>query len=104
MQDGSQQFPSLQIGVSGSGCGDPYITRFSPTTDSVAAGQPFSIFWDVDCANTVHFVQVGAYEQPVGGHDRKIDVTINQDTVFQLKVGRNNGGTVNASFEVDVTN
>jgi uncharacterized protein YgiM (DUF1202 family) len=98
--DGSQEFPSLTINVSGSGCGDPYITRFAPTTDSVPAGAPFSIFWDVDCAKTVHFVQVGVSEAPVGGHDKKIDVTIEKDTVFQLKIGKNNGGTVNASFTV----
>jgi hypothetical protein len=100
--DGSQELPSITINVSGSGCGDPYITRFAPTTYQVSAGQPFSIFWDVDCANTVHLVRVGVGEEPVGGHDKKIDITIDKDTVFQLKVGKNNGGTVNASFSVNV--
>jgi hypothetical protein len=104
MQDSSQQFPSLTIGVGGGGCGDPYITRFVPTTDKVSAGEPFSIFWEVDCAKTVHFIQVGSYEQPVGGHDKKIDVKINQDTVFQLRVGKNNGGSVNTSFTVKIRN
>jgi hypothetical protein len=100
--DGSQEHPSLTINVSGAGCGDPVITRFVPTTYDVSAGQKFSIFWDVDCANTVHFIQEGVSEQPVGGHDKKIDITIDRDTLFKLRVGKNNGGSVNASFSVNV--
>ncbi len=100
--DGGQELPSLTINVSGGGCGDPYITRFAPTTYDVQAGQPFSIFWDVDCAKTVHFIRVGGAEEPVGGHSQRIDVTIDKDTVFQLKVGKNSGGFVYASFEVNV--
>ena len=100
--DSSQEHPSLTINVGGAGCGDPVITRFAPTTYVVSAGQPFSIFWDVDCANTVHFIQEGGGEQAVGGHDKRIDITIDKDTLFKLKVGKNNGGTVNASFTVDV--
>jgi hypothetical protein len=100
--DSSQENPSLTINVSGAGCGDPVITRFSPTTYEVSAGQPFSIFWDVDCAKTVHFIQGGGGEQAVGGHDKRIDVTINSDTLFKLKVGKNSGGSVNASFNVNV--
>lgn len=100
--DGSQDHPSLTINVSGGGCGDPYITRFSATTDRVSAGQPFSIFWDVDCAAAVHFIREGGGEEPVGGHDKRIDVTINTDTLFKLKVRRSNGDTHNASFTVRV--
>jgi hypothetical protein len=98
--DDTQDFPSLTINVSGGGCGDPYITRFSPTTDRVSAGQPFSIFWDVDCAKAVYYIREGGGEEPVGGHDKRIDVTINKDTLFQLKVKRSNGDTHNASFTV----
>jgi len=98
--DGSQDNPSLTITVSGGGCGDPYITRFSPTTDRVSAGQPFSIFWDVDCAAAVHYIREGSGEEPVGGHDKRIDVTINKDTLFKLRVKRSNGDTHNASFTV----
>jgi uncharacterized protein YraI len=100
--DGSQESPSLTINVSGAGCGDPYISRFVPTTYDVGAGVPFSIFWDVDCAKSVRFVRVGSTEEPVAGHSSKIDVTINQSTVFQLKVEKNNGGFVYASFTVNI--
>jgi uncharacterized protein YraI len=100
--DGTQEFPSLTINVSGGGCGDPYISRFVPTTNDVGAGVPFSIFWDVDCAKSVRFIRVGGAEEPVGGHSSKIDVTINRDTTFQLKVEKNNGGFVYASFTVNV--
>jgi hypothetical protein len=98
--DDSQETQQVTINVGGSGCGDPYITRFSPTTSAVSSGQPFSIFWDVDCATTVHFIQVGTSEEPVGGHSQKIDVRIYADTTFQLRVGKTGGGFAVASFVV----
>jgi hypothetical protein len=101
-QDSSQQFPSLTINVGGSGCGDPVVQRFVPTTDSVGAGVPFSIFWDVECAKTVRFIREGSSAEPVGGHAQKIDVTINKDTLFTLRVEKSNGDTHNASFTVRV--
>ncbi len=101
-QDGSQEAHSATISVSGSGCGDPVIKKFAPTTYEVAADKPFSIFWEVDCAKTVRFIRVGGAEEPVPGYSSKIDVTINTDTVFQLKVERNDGSFVYASFKVHV--
>jgi uncharacterized protein YgiM (DUF1202 family) len=98
--DNSQETQQVTINVGGGGCGDPYITRFTPTTYSVASGTPFSIHWDVDCAATVHFIQVGTSEEPVGGHSQKIDVKIYGDTRFQLRVGKTGGGFVVASFTV----
>jgi uncharacterized protein YraI len=100
--DNSQEYPSLTISVNGSGCGDPYITQFAPTTYQVAAGTPFSIFWAVDCAKTVRLIQIGGAEEPVSGHGQKIDVTISQSTTFQLKIEKNSGGFVYTSFRVEV--
>lgn len=99
--DNSQEYPSLTINVTGGGCGDPVIQRFVPTTYEVAINQPFSIFWDVECAKSVRFVQVGGGEEPVAGHSSKIDVRIDRDTVFQLKVEKTSGGLVFASFTVN---
>jgi hypothetical protein len=101
-QDWSQVVHRVTVEVSGSGCADPVIQRFSPTTYEVSPGQPFSIFWDVDCAATVWFIQVGTSEEPVGGHDSRIDVRIYADTDFQLRVERTGGGFVFASFTVSV--
>lgn len=102
-QDGSHERHYVTVNVTGSGCGDPVIWRFSPTTYQVAPGQPFSIFWDVDCANTVHFIQGSGPEEPVTGHGSRIDVRIYADTLFKLKVEKLNGGFVYASFIVRVT-
>jgi hypothetical protein len=101
--DGSHERHYVTINVTGSGCGDPIIWRFSPTTYQVAPGQPFSIFWDVDCAKTVHFIQGSGAEEPVAGHGSKIDVRIYSDTLFKLKVGKLSGDFVYASFTVRVT-
>jgi hypothetical protein len=101
-QDGSQEFPSVTINVGGSGCGDPMIQRFVATTYQVAAGEAFSIFWDVECAKAVRFVHTGVSEEPVGGHSSKVDVRIDKDTLFQLRVDKTSGGSVNASFTVNV--
>jgi uncharacterized protein YgiM (DUF1202 family) len=99
-QDSSAQTYQATVNVSGSGCGDPYITRFVSTIYEVAAGTPFSIFWEVDCAKSVKYIKGSSPEQSVGGHDKKIDVTINNDTTFRLKVEKNDGGFVYASFVV----
>ena len=99
--DNSQEQRQLTINVSGGGCGDPVIQRFVSTTYDVAANKPFSIFWDVECAKTVRFVRVGGGEEAVGGHGSK-EVTISSNTVFQLKVEKNNGGFVYASFTVRI--
>ena len=99
-QDGSHERHYVTINATGSGCGDPVISRFSPTTYQVAPGQPFSIFWDVDCASTIHLIQGSGPEEPVVGHGSRVDVKIYSDTLFKLKVQKISGGFVYASFTV----
>ncbi len=101
-QDSSVQTHSVTVNVSGSGCGDPYVTQFAPTTFEVAAGAPFSVFWQVDCAKSVKYIKGSGPEQPVSGHDKKIDEVINNNTTFRLKIEKNAGGFVYASFAVRV--
>jgi hypothetical protein len=101
-QDGGHETHRVTIDVSGSGCGDPVIQRFAPSTYHVPAGQPFSIFWDVECAKTVHFIGADGSEEPVVGHGSKTDVTIYTSSVFRLKVEKSNDGFVYASFTVYV--
>ena len=101
-QDNSQETSSVTVNVNGSGCNDPWIERFAPTTYEVGAGKPFSIFWDVECAASVRFIQVGTSDDPVGGHSEKIDVKIHSDTTFHLKVGKTDGSFVYATFTVKV--
>jgi hypothetical protein len=98
--DNSQETHRFTVNVSGSGCGDPVIQRFAPSTYHVYAGEPFSVFWDVECADTVHLIQGDGPEEPVVGHGSKTNVTINANTVFKLKVEKNSGGFVYASFTV----
>jgi uncharacterized protein YgiM (DUF1202 family) len=99
-QDNSTQTYQVTVNVSGSGCADPYITRFVPTTYDVAAGAPFSIFWEVDCAKSVRYIKGSGSGQSVSGYGNKIDETINNDTTFKLEVEKNAGGFVYASFLV----
>jgi hypothetical protein len=101
-QDWSQVVHRVTINVSGSGCGDPVIQRFTPTIYQVSPGQRFSIFWDVECARSVKLIIGDGPEEPVVGHGSKIDVTIFVDTVFRLKVEKSSGEYVYASFTVDV--
>jgi uncharacterized protein YgiM (DUF1202 family) len=98
--DGTSQTDQVVVSVSGGGCGDPWVEQFAPTTDHVAANTPFSIFWKVHCAKSVRFIKGGGAEEGVPGDSSKIDVTITADTVFQLKIEKNSGGFVYASFKV----
>jgi hypothetical protein len=100
--DNSQETFQVTANVSGTSCGDPYITQFAPTAYEVAANQPFSVFWQVDCAKGVWYIKGGNPEQPVPGNGQKIDETITADTTFRLKVAKNSGGDVFASFTVRV--
>jgi hypothetical protein len=100
--DTSQQTYEVTVNVSGSGCADPWIERFAPTTYDVNAGQAFSVFWDVHCAKAVWYSKGGGGEQSVGASGSRIDETINSDTTFRLKVEKNSGGNVSASFLVRV--
>lgn len=100
--DNSQQTHEVTVNVNGGGCGDPWITRFVPTAYDVKAGQKFSVFWDVECAKTVRYIKGGGGEQAVAGNGKRIDETIDSDTTFKLKVEKNGGGFVYASFVVKV--
>ena len=102
-QDDSQETHYVTINVSGSGCGDPVVWYFDPTTYSVDAGETFSIFWDVDCARTVWLTIGDGSEQPVEGQGSMIDVTIHGSTLFKLKIEKTSGGFVYASFTVHLT-
>jgi uncharacterized protein YraI len=100
--DTTQEVKEVTVNVSGGGCGDPVIQRFVPTTDYVAAGKPFSVFWEVTCAKSVRYIKGGGFEQTVSNQGSSIDETISSDTTFKLKVQKNNGEFVYASFVVRI--
>lgn len=100
--NGGYEVHKVTVDAVGSGCADPVIQRFSPTTYYVYPGQKFSIFWDVECAETVHLIIGGGTPEPVGGHGSKIDVTISANTDFKLKVEKADGSFVYATFTVYV--
>lgn len=99
-QDNSQETHTFTINVTGSACGDPYVQRFEPTTYSVKAGEKFSIFWDVECAQAIYLSIGGGAETPVQGHDSRLDLTITQDTLYKLRIVFFRGQSDNASFTV----
>jgi hypothetical protein len=99
-KDSSHTRYQVTVEVAGSGCADPAIERFSSTAYSVYPAQKFSIFWDVECAESVHLIIGDGAEEPVGGHGSKIDVTIYQTTLFELKVEKEDGSFVYARFTV----
>ncbi len=101
-QDFSQQTHQVTVGVSGSGCADPWINRFAPTTYEVGSGVKFSVFWDVYCAKSVKYIKGSGGEQSVAGQGSMIDETITADTTFKLKVEKNDGSSVFASFVVKI--
>ena len=63
--------------------------------------RPFTIFWTVNCAQSVTLVQVGVSEESVDFGYAK-EVTIQSSTVFQLKIEKYDGNFVYASFTVNV--
>jgi hypothetical protein len=100
--DGSAEVYKASVDVTGTGCGDPVIYRFSPTATEVRAGEKFSIFWDVECAESVHLIISNGPAEPVTGHGSRIDLVIYSDTLFQLEVEKQDGAFVYASFTVAV--
>lgn len=102
-QDEGQEIHYVTINVSGSGCADPVVWHFAPTTYFVNAGEPFSISWDVECAKAVWLIKGGGSEQPVEGQGSVIDVTIHGSKTFRLKIEKTGGGFVYASFTVHLT-
>ncbi len=102
-KDGSHTRYQVIVEVVGNGCADPVIERFSSTASSVYPGEKFSVFWDVECAESVYLIIGGGAEEPVGGHGSKIDVTIYETTLFELKVEKEDGSFVYATFTVYLT-
>jgi hypothetical protein len=100
--DSSQSNHSVTVNVSGQGCGDPVIDRFVSTTYDVAAGQNFSIFWDVRCAknNTVKLFAGSAFDTHSASGSKEF--SISDDTVFRLEVQKDDGNFVYASFTVNI--
>lgn len=101
-QDDSQETYRLTVNVSGTGCADPIVWHFSPTTYEVNPGQRFSVSWRVECARAVWFIIGSGSEQPVVGEDLALDVAIYGDTEFRLKIKREQGDFVYAAFTVHV--
>jgi len=101
-QDDSQVTYKLTVNVTGSGCADPIVWYFSPTTDEVNPGERFSVFWHVECARGVWFRIGSGSEQAVVGEGFALDVAIYSDTEFKLRIKREQGDYVYAAFTVDV--
>ena len=101
-QDDSQETYELTVNVTGSGCADPIVWHFSPTTYEVNPGEKFSVSWRVECARGVWFKIGSGSEQPVVGEGFALDVAIYGDTEFKLKIKREQGDYVYAAFTVDV--
>ncbi|MBM4466518.1 MAG: hypothetical protein FJ014_13345 [Chloroflexi bacterium] len=100
--DNTEVTYQVTVNVSGTGCGDPIIRYFVPTTYSVRAGEKFSISWNLECARAAWLTIGSGAEQAVEGVGSRIDVTIYSTTTFRLKVEKRSGGFVYASFTVQV--
>ncbi len=101
-QDDSKETYKQTVYVTGSGCADPIVWLFAPTADKVNAGERVSVFWSVDCARAVWLTIGSGGEQPVVGQGFVADVAIYGDTEFELKIKREQGDYVYASFKVKV--
>ena len=97
-QDDSEEIYQVTVYVTGSGCGDPVVWHFFSTADRVHAGQPFIIFWHVECARAVWLITDGA-EAAVVGQDYR-QMAIYKNTLFKLKIKKTDGDFVYASFTV----
>ncbi|MFQ5811737.1 MAG: hypothetical protein ACE5I2_00880 [Anaerolineae bacterium] len=98
--DDSQETYQTVVYVTGTGCGDPIVRDFFSTDYHVGAGDPFTIRWHVECANTVRLIFDGT-EQRVVGYDSRVMI-ITESTTFKLKIEKTNGDFVYASFTVHV--
>jgi hypothetical protein len=101
-QDDSEETHELTVNTSGSGCGDPIVWYFEPTSYTVGVGGKVSIFWHVEYAKGV-WLQIGSgSEQGVVGKGSKTDIVLYGTTTFKLKIKRTIGDYVYASFTVEV--
>lgn len=99
--DNSEDTHEITVNVSGSACGDPVVDRFVSTTYDVEVDEPFSIFWEVRCAQNVWLI-IGDDQQSVKADDKKISLRISANTTFRLKIEKNDGSFVYASFTVRI--
>jgi hypothetical protein len=97
-QDDSQEIYQATVHVTGSGCGDPIIWDFFPSTYQVQAGGIVLISWRVECAKGVWLIYDGTTEAVVGQSYRAMSIA--KKTLFKLKVKKTNGSFVYASFTV----
>jgi hypothetical protein len=101
-QDNSEETYYEYIDVSGTGCADPVVWSFAPTTYQVSPGEKFSIFWSTDCADAVYF-QFGVNpEVQVPPDGSWIDAQIYGDTLFRLRLRKDGWGDAYASFVVTI--
>ena len=96
--DDSQETYQLTVNVTGSGCADPIIWHFFSTADSVNSGESFAVFWHVECARGVWLIIDGTETAVVGQNYKQ--VSINKDTLFKLKIKKDDGDFVYTSFTV----
>jgi len=92
----------LFIDVSGTGCADPVIWSFAPTTYQVNPGERFSIFWNTDCADAVFFKFGANAEIQVPPDGSYIDAQIYGNTTFRLRLRKDDWGDAFASFVVTI--
>lgn len=100
--DNSEETHQVKVYVSGDGCGDPIVWYFEPSTYTIGVGGRVSIFWHVVCAKGV-WLQIGSGpEEGVVGHGYRADIVLWGTTTFKLRIKREQGDYVYASFTVEV--
>ena len=100
--DDSTSTHESTVNVSGSACADPVIERFDPTAFDVSVDEPFSIFWDVSCAQNVWFIVGDEEQELVDNSGKRISLRVTANTVFRLKVEKSANDFVYASFTVKI--
>jgi uncharacterized protein YgiM (DUF1202 family) len=101
-QDDTVHTHQVTVNVSGNACGDPAIERFVPTTYEVDVNEPFSVFWDVRCAEDVWLIIGDGTQEAVNLSGSKISVRINATTTFRLKIAKGEDSFVYALFKVRI--
>ena len=100
--DDSEETFAEFIDVSGTGCADPVINSFAPTTYQVSPGEKFSVFWNTDCASAVFFKFGANPEIQVPPDGSYIDAQIYGNTTFQLRLRKDGWGDAYATFVVTI--
>lgn len=100
-QDNTTSNYSVTINVSGTGCGDPILKRFVPTTNQVSPGEPLTIFWEVECVKELYFIEGDGAPQGVTSPGSK-EVRPNQTTIYKLKMVKLTGGEIYAFLTITV--